>query len=228
MFQTLRDLAMEDSTSFSFGGRLRTFYVLNIPNRNISRFQQRVRALPVTPTMPPPQLGSMHEGVTNMFEDGGGSGKRQFDSPTGIAIDRNGDVLVAETTNGRLEKFSSTGTFLSNIGTKGTGPGQLGAPTGIAIDRAGDIYVADAGNHRVLKLTADGTVIAEWKDPAPGFYGPQRIPVGPDASVYVVDQDRSRIAKFSPDERAYSGSGAAKATATVSLTIIPLLQLILD
>src|SRR5439155_3303145 len=141
------------------------------------------------------------ESGTNMFEGGRGSGKGQFDSPTGIAIDRNGDVLVADTTNGRLEKFSSTGTFLSNIGTKGAGPGQLGAPGGIAIDRAGDIYVADAGNHRVLKLAADGTFIAEWRGPDPGFYGPRRIAIGPDASIYVVDQGRSRIAKFSPDGR---------------------------
>jgi hypothetical protein len=46
MFQSLRDLGTEDSLSFSFGGRVRTFYVLNIPYRNIRQFQERVRALP--------------------------------------------------------------------------------------------------------------------------------------------------------------------------------------
>src|SRR2546430_11381571 len=64
MFQTLRDLAVEDSTSFSFGGRLRTSYVVNIPNRNISGFQQRVRALPATPTTPPQQVSSLPESGT--------------------------------------------------------------------------------------------------------------------------------------------------------------------
>jgi hypothetical protein len=49
MFQPLRDLATEDSISFPFAGRLRTFYVLNIPNKNIRQFQDRVRALPDTP-----------------------------------------------------------------------------------------------------------------------------------------------------------------------------------
>jgi DNA-binding beta-propeller fold protein YncE len=200
-FDSLRDLGTEGSISFSFRGRLRTFYVLNIPNRNISRFQQRVRALPVTPTTPPSQLTSLPEGVTNMFEGGSGFRKGQFDSPTGIAVDRDGNVLVADTTNGRLEKFSSTGAFLSNIGTKGTGADQLGAPNGLAIDRAGSVYVADAGNHRVLKLAADGIFIAEWKGPDPGFYGPRRIAIAPDDSVYVVDQGRSRIVKFSPDGR---------------------------
>jgi hypothetical protein len=42
----LRDLATEKSLSFSFGGTVRTFYVLNIPHKNIRQFQERVRALP--------------------------------------------------------------------------------------------------------------------------------------------------------------------------------------
>ena len=46
ILRPLRDLATEESISFSFGGRLRTFYVLNVGNKNISQFQERVRALP--------------------------------------------------------------------------------------------------------------------------------------------------------------------------------------
>ena len=49
MFQSLRELGTEDSLSFSFGGRVRTFYVLNIPSENIPQFQQRVSAFPATP-----------------------------------------------------------------------------------------------------------------------------------------------------------------------------------
>ena len=49
------------------------------------------------------------------------------------------------------------------------------------------------------KLAPDGTFIAEWKGPDAGFYGPRRIAIGPDDSVYVVDQGRTRIVKFSPD-----------------------------
>jgi len=46
MFQSLRDLGTDDSLSFSFRGRVRTFYALNIPYKNIRQFQERVRALP--------------------------------------------------------------------------------------------------------------------------------------------------------------------------------------
>jgi DNA-binding beta-propeller fold protein YncE len=200
MFQSLRALGTEDSISFSFGGRLRTFYVLNIPNKNIRQFQQRVRALPATPGTPPPQFNSLPESATTMFEGGRGTDNGQFDSPTGIAADANGNILVADTNNGRIEKFSPTGTFLSTIGSKGSGHGQLGEPNGIAIDRAGNIYVAEvASNHCVRKLASDGTFIAAWKGPDSGFYGPRRIAIGPDNSIYVVDQGRTRIVKFNPD-----------------------------
>ncbi len=120
MFQSLRELGTEDSLSFSFGGRVRTFYVLNIPNKNIPQFQQRVSAFPATP-----EFTSLPQSVTNMFQGGKGTGKGQFDSPTGIAVDGSGNVLVADTNNGRIEKFSPTGAFLSILGTKGTGQGQL-------------------------------------------------------------------------------------------------------
>jgi sugar lactone lactonase YvrE len=161
------------------------------------------------PDTPPPQLSSLPESVSNMFEGGKGTGKGEFDSPTGIAVDANGNVLVADTNNGRIEKFAPTGTFLSIIGGKGSGHGQLGEPNGIAIDRAGNIYVAEvASNHRVQKLASDGRFIAEWKGPDTGFYGPRHIAIGPDDSVYVVDQGRTRIVKFSPDGHVLSGWGS--------------------
>jgi DNA-binding beta-propeller fold protein YncE len=152
------------------------------------------------PETSPPKLSALPEGVTNMFEGGRGSGKGEFDLPTGICIDGNGNILVADTGNGRIEKFSPTGSFLSVIASKGSGHGQLGEPNGIAVDRSGNIYVAEvASNHRVQKLAPDGTFIAEWKGPDAGFYGPRKIAIGPDDSVYVVDQGRARIVKFGPD-----------------------------
>jgi sugar lactone lactonase YvrE len=146
------------------------------------------------PDTPPPKLSSLPESVSNMFEGGKGTGKGEFDLPAGIAVDSSGNVLVADTNNRRIEKFSPTGSFLSIIGL-----GQLAAPNGIAIDRNGNMYVADAGNHHVQKFAPDGSLIAEWKGPEPGFYGPRRVAIGPDDSIYVVDQGHTRIVKFDPD-----------------------------
>lgn len=130
------------------------------------------------------------------FQGGRGDGKGQFDIPRGLAIDGAGNIYVADTNNGRVEKFSPGGVFITSIGTRGKGPRQLGEPNGIAIDRSGNIYVADAGNHRVQKLAPDGRLIAEW---SPALYGPRRIAIGPDDSIYVVDQGHARIVKFNLD-----------------------------
>lgn len=202
MLRPLRDLATEESVSFSFAGRRKTFRVLTIPSANIQQFQQRVSALPATFS-----ATSTPESAAQTPENSNGTVKGAFDSPTGIAVDANGNVLVADTGHGHIEKFSSDGTFVMSIGSSGKGEGQLGAPNGIAIDRAGNIYVADAGNHRVQKLAPDGKFVAEWKGPEPGFYGPRRVAVGPDGSVYVVDQGHCRIAKFSPDGQALTSWG---------------------
>jgi DNA-binding beta-propeller fold protein YncE len=224
MFQSLRALGTEDAISFTFGGRLRTFYVLNIPNTNIHQFQRRVRTLPSTPLdKVPEQLSSLPEGA-NMFEGGRGNDEGQFDSPTGMCVDGNGNILVADTGNWRIEKFSPTGTFLSIIGAKGSGHGQLADPNGIAIDRSGNIYVAEIGSkHRIQKLGPDGTFVAEW---APGLYGPRRIAIGPDDSIYVDDSGRNRIVKFSPDGQLLTtwgseGSGDGQFSGFSSVAVEP-------
>jgi DNA-binding beta-propeller fold protein YncE len=162
-----------------------------------------------------------------MFKGGKGAGKSEFDSPTGIAVDGNGNMLVADTNNGRIEKFSPSGAFVTSLGTKGSGHGQLGEPNGIAIDRAGNIYVAEvASNHRVQKLAPDGKFIAEWKGSEPGFYGPRRIAIGPDDSLYVVDQGRNRVVKFNPDGKVLatwgsSGNGDGQFNDPTSVAVDP-------
>ena len=178
------------------------------------------------PDTPPASLSSLPEGVTNMFDGGRGADRGQFDAPTGIAVDGSHNILVADTNNGRIEKFSPTGMFLSTMGIKGTGYGQLGAPNGIAIDRLGNIYVADASKHVVQKLAPDGSVISEWKGPALGFYGPRRIAIALDESIYVVDQGRTRIVKLSPDGRVLttwgsSGSGDGQFNDHTSVAVDP-------
>jgi sugar lactone lactonase YvrE len=135
----------------------------------------------------------------SVFEGGIGAENGQFNFPRGLAVDNAGNILVSDTNNGRLQKFSPAGLFLSVIGKTGKGPAEFLEPGGIAVDAGGNIYVADFSNNRVQKLKSDGTFIAEWKGPEPGFYGPRDIYIGSDNSIYVVDQGHSRIVKFDPN-----------------------------
>jgi DNA-binding beta-propeller fold protein YncE len=151
------------------------------------------------PERAPSQFSSLPEGATNMFEGGKGTGKGQFDFPRGIAADRGGNILVADTNNGRIQKFSPDGTFLRSFGEPGAGEAEFKEPSAVAVDLGGNIYVADTGNHRVQKLRPDGTFLAEWKGPEPGFYGARDIAIGADNSIYVVDEGQARIVKFDPD-----------------------------
>ncbi len=159
------------------------------------------------PEKMPPQLSALPPAASSMFEGGKGSAPGQFDFPRGIAVDRQGNFFVADTNNNRIQKFSATGRFLSIIGMKGTGFGQFGEPDGIAIDRSGNIYVAEAFNHRVQKLTPGGSYLAEWRGPDPGFYGPRKLALGPDQSLYVVDQGRNRIVRLDSDGKALATWG---------------------
>ena len=190
--------------------------------------QNRYNALTIykVPDTAPARLRSLSESPSNMFEGGRGTGKGEFDSPHGIAADRPGNIYIADTNNGRIEKFSPSGVYIASLGVKGTGYGQLGEPNGLAVDSAGNIYVADAFNHRVQKVAPDGTVIDEWKGPDPGFYGPRRIAIGPDGSIYVVDQGRTRIVKFGPDGRVLAtwgtkGSGDGQFDDHTSVAVDP-------
>lgn len=202
-FQSLRDLGTEDNLSFSIGGRLRRFYVLTIPNKAIPGFKERVAEFPATP-----ELKTIATGPPTVFQGGKGNGKGQLASPTAMVLDGNGNVFIADTGNARIEKFSPTGVFLSSLEIAGNGRGQPSEPSGIAVDNAGYIYVADASKQCVEKLTPEGTLIAEWKGPDPGFYGPRRIAIGREDSMYVVDQGRTRIVKFNLDGRVLSVWGS--------------------
>ena len=151
------------------------------------------------PDKEPPNLRALPEHATNMFEGGKGTEYGQLDFPRGMAVDSARNILIADTNNGRLQRFSIDGIFLGVIGTKGEGPGEFREPSGIAIDLVGNIYVADTGNRRVQKLKSDGTFVAEWRGAEPGFDAPRDVCIGSDKAIYVVDESRAEVVKFDSD-----------------------------
>jgi DNA-binding beta-propeller fold protein YncE len=185
----------EDKTN-QYGGLV--IYKVPVPPPKVLKRPDPVRLNALLMQIPP----------VTMFQGGKGAARGQFDFPRGITADRNGNIIVADTNNGRIQKFSKTGAFLSVFGNIGRFPGEFREPNGVATDSRGYIYVADVTNHRVQKLTPDGKPIEQWTGPPPGFYGPRDIWITPDDNVYVVDQGRSRIVKLDVNGRVLTEWGS--------------------
>ncbi len=59
-----------------------------------------------------------------------------------ILQDGKGNILVADTSNHRIQKFTAQGEFLTAVGTKGSGPLQFDEPCGIAVNASsGRVYI---------------------------------------------------------------------------------------
>ena len=79
-----------------------------------------------------------------------------FATVTALAIDRDGNVFVADFYNNRVQKFSPDGTFLAAFGGKGEGPGQFMYAIGVAVADDGSVLVTDFGNNRITKWRPQG------------------------------------------------------------------------
>jgi len=73
----------------------------------------------------------------------------------GIAIDNSNNVYVADTFSNRIQKFTSTGIFITEFGSPGSGNGQFDTAHDLALDSSGNVYVADTGNHRIQVFALD-------------------------------------------------------------------------
>ncbi|MEE8120095.1 MAG: NHL repeat-containing protein [Anaerolineales bacterium] len=74
-----------------------------------------------------------------------------FATVTGITLDFQGNVFVADFYNNRIQKFSPDGTFLTAFGEPGNGPRQFNHPIAVVGADDGTIFVADFGNNRIQK-----------------------------------------------------------------------------
>jgi len=118
-----------------------------------------------------------------------GSSAGQFMGPAGIAFDRFGNFYVADSGNGRIQKFDGQGSFL--LQWSGTSPVTLGSPFDIAIDDWDHVFVVDNGTSspaQVCVFTCTGAYVTNFTG---GIISPGAVAVRGRTGIFVSERDGS-------------------------------------
>jgi len=154
--------------------------------------------------------------------DGGPATEATLNFPGAVAVDRPGNLYVADTMNHRVRKVEAATGVISTIAGTGQhrwsgdgGPATAAAlnePAALAVDEIGNLYIADQSNNRVRKVdlntglittvagtgetgyTGDGMPAVEA-----GISGPSGLAVGPDGALYIADTFSGRIRRIDPE-----------------------------
>lgn len=108
-------------------------------------------------------------------------------------------LLVADTTNNRIQRFQGTTWSVVGPGTVGSGTGQFRTPEAVAFDQTGRIYVADTGNNRIQWSTNGGTTWAIFAATGSGLNqvnGPRGLALDRNGNLYVADGGNNRVVRF--------------------------------
>jgi sugar lactone lactonase YvrE len=121
--------------------------------------------------------------------------------PTGMSVDRDGNLLVADTHYFQILVYSPEGNLLRKLGgVKGEKLGQFGLVTGTAQDSQGNLYVSEYGEcDRIQKFAPDGRPLLQWGSHGsePGqFVRPQKMVFDEEDHLWVTDAGNHRIQVF--------------------------------
>lgn len=157
------------------------------------------------------------------FADGPGRAAK-FHTPSALAIDRHGNLYVADTGNHAIRKITPGGevSTLAGTGQPGLRDGpaalaQFRAPMGVAVDAIGRVYVADTWNDRIRVIERDGRVrtlagggqgLAGGMGLAARFDTPAAVAVGTDGRLWVADTGNRALRWIDTDGRVHTWRAA--------------------
>ena len=133
--------------------------------------------------------------------------KAKMQAPVGIAVTKDGKVLVADSLSARILVFNTRGDFTGNF----AGGFVFQRPTALSVSPVdGTVWVVDTLAHRIIKFNPSGEkllVVGKRGLQRGEFNYPSGVTVARDGRVFVCDTLNARIQIFSPEGKFLSAFG---------------------
>ncbi|MEV8565184.1 cellulase family glycosylhydrolase [Streptomyces sp. NPDC051322] len=153
-------------------------------------------------------------GTPGFSGDDGKATSARLNQPAGVAVDRSGNLFIADTDNNRIREVAhSNGAITTVAGTgksgyngdhRGTAT-QLRQPHGLEVGAEGEVYIADTFNNRVRELGPDGKVTTVAGTGTPDYSGdggpadkaalntPYTLTLDAKGDIFVADTQNNRV-----------------------------------
>ncbi len=138
---------------------------------------------------------------------GTGSADGLLQGPSDIALDAQGNIYVADTTNGRIAKYDAQGVFQAVVGGFTAPDVTFNQPWSLTVADDGTVFVADTWDHKIVKLDSNLKFLKEWGgggqveaggDPMK-LFGPREIALTSDGNVLISDTGNNRVIEYTAD-----------------------------
>lgn len=160
-------------------------------------------------------------GAATFSGDGGAATQSALNVPVDVAVDRAGNIFIADQFNHRIRRVAANGTISTVAGNGSAGysgdggpatDAQINTPTGVFVDDGGTLFIADVGNQRIRRvdLSGRGIITTVAGNGAKGyngdginpttasFYNPVRVAVDSSGNILIADQSNHRIRRIQP------------------------------